>query len=79
MSCKDNYGRLRVAAAVGVTSDTMERVQALVDAGVDAVIVSGELSEHILDILEISLLTNLQKRKKISELISSASNKKDIN
>ena len=39
MSCKDNYGRLRVAAAVGVTSDTMERVQALVDAGVDAVIV----------------------------------------
>ena len=39
MSCKDNYGRLRVAAAVGVTADTMERVQALVDAGVDAVIV----------------------------------------
>ena len=39
MSCKDSYGRLRVAAAVGVTSDTMERVQALVNAGVDAVIV----------------------------------------
>ena len=39
MSCKDNYGRLRVAAAVGVTSDTMERVQALVEASVDAVIV----------------------------------------
>lgn len=39
LSCKDNYGRLRVAAAVGVTADTMERVQALVDAGVDAVIV----------------------------------------
>ncbi len=56
--------------------------QAVIDwytKGVDAVIVSGELSEHILDILEISLLTNLQKRKKISELISSASNKKDIN
>ena len=35
--------------------------------------------QQILDILEISLLTNLQKRKKISELISSASNKKDIN
>jgi len=55
--------------------------QAVIDwytKGVDAVIVSGELSEHILDILEISLLTNLQKRKKISELISSASNKKDI-
>lgn len=39
MSCKDTYGRLRVAAAVGVTSDTMERVQALVEASVDAVIV----------------------------------------
>lgn len=39
MSCKDEYGRLRVAAAVGVTHDTMDRVKALVDAGVDAVIV----------------------------------------
>ena len=38
-SCKDQSGRLRVAAAVGVTSDTHERVSALVDAGVDAVIV----------------------------------------
>ena len=38
-SCKDHYGRLRVAAAVGVTADTHERVAALVDAGVDAVIV----------------------------------------
>ena len=38
-SCKDQYGRLRVAAAVGVTADTHERVAALVDAGVDAVIV----------------------------------------
>ncbi len=38
-SCKDIYGRLRVAAAVGVTTDVSERVQALVDAGVDAIIV----------------------------------------
>ena len=38
-ACKDSYGRLRVAAAVGVTSDTIDRVSALVDAGVDAVIV----------------------------------------
>ena len=38
-SCKDSYGRLRVAAAVGVTEDTNERVTALVDAGVDAVVV----------------------------------------
>lgn len=38
-SCKDTYGRLRVAAAVGVTPDTLERVDALVGAGVDAVVI----------------------------------------
>ena len=38
-SCKDSYGRLRVAAAVGVTHDTLERVDALVDAGVDAIVI----------------------------------------
>jgi len=38
-SCKDQWGRLRVAAAVGVTHDTMDRTQALVNAGVDAVII----------------------------------------
>ncbi|MBK9283871.1 MAG: IMP dehydrogenase [Sphingobacteriaceae bacterium] len=38
-ACKDELGRLRVAAAVGVTADTMERVDALVKAGVDAVII----------------------------------------
>ena len=38
-SSKDQLGRLRVAAAVGVTADTMERVDALVRAGVDAIII----------------------------------------
>ena len=38
-ACKDEYGRLRVAAAVGVTNDVVLRVTALVNAGVDAVIV----------------------------------------
>ncbi|HAM98252.1 MAG TPA: IMP dehydrogenase [Marinilabiliales bacterium] len=38
-ACKDNKGRLRVAAGVGVTSDTMERISALVDAGVDAIVI----------------------------------------
>ena len=38
-SCKDAFGRLRVAAAVGVTNDTIERVDALVDAGVDAIVI----------------------------------------
>lgn len=38
-SCKDKYGRLRVAAAVGVTHDTIKRVDALVEAGVDAIVI----------------------------------------
>ncbi|MBE7509753.1 MAG: Inosine-5'-monophosphate dehydrogenase [Bacteroidetes bacterium ADurb.Bin141] len=36
-SCKDELGRLRVAAAIGVTSDMIERVESLVKAGVDAI------------------------------------------
>lgn len=36
---KDNYGRLRVAAALGVTADAVERAEALVQAQVDAVII----------------------------------------
>ena len=39
MACKDAMGRLRVAAGVGVTKDTFERIAALVDAGVDAIII----------------------------------------
>jgi len=36
-ACKDEYGRLRVGAAVGVTADILERIEALVNAGVDVV------------------------------------------
>ena len=39
MACKDEKGRLRVAAGVGVTADTMERAEALVAAGVDAIVI----------------------------------------
>jgi IMP dehydrogenase len=36
---KDKYGRLRVAAAIGVTGDAFERAEALINAGVDALII----------------------------------------
>jgi len=36
-ACKDEHGRLRVGAAVGVTPDTLDRVDALVKAGVDVI------------------------------------------
>lgn len=39
MACKDCLGRLRVAAGVGVTHDTLERMEALVNAGVDAIVI----------------------------------------
>ena len=38
-ACKDSKGRLRVAGGVGVTSDTLKRVEALVNSGVDAVVI----------------------------------------
>ena len=38
MACKDEKGRLRVAAGVGVTVDTLDRMQALVNAGADAIV-----------------------------------------
>jgi len=56
--------------------------QAVIDwftKGVDAVIVNGDLSEHILDILNINLLTAEERWNKISELISNASIKKGTN
>ena len=39
MACKDSKGRLRVAAGVGVTADTMERMNALIQAGADAIVI----------------------------------------
>jgi IMP dehydrogenase len=38
-ACKDNFGRLRVAAAIGVTGDSLDRARALRDAGVDALVI----------------------------------------
>jgi len=50
-ACKDERGRLRVAAAVGVTDDCVERVTALVNAGVDAVVLDSAHG-HSLKIIE---------------------------
>ena len=38
-ACKDEHGRLRVGAGVGVTYDTIDRVKALTDAGADAIVI----------------------------------------
>lgn len=55
-SCKDNYGRLRCAAAVGVTEDTLQRVDALVEAGVDAIVIDtahGHTEAVVLKLKEV--------------------------
>jgi len=51
---KDQYGRLRVAAAVGVTPDVLDRVEALHQAGVDAVVIDTAHghSKGVVEVLE---------------------------
>jgi IMP dehydrogenase len=46
-ACKDEGGRLRVGAAVGTTADTLDRVAALRDAGVDLVVVDTAHGHHV--------------------------------
>lgn len=58
MACKDTKGRLRVAAGVGVTDDTLDRMQALVDAGVDAIVIDTAHGHSI------SVIEKLKEAKK---------------
>ncbi|HEY0978970.1 MAG TPA: IMP dehydrogenase [Flavobacteriales bacterium] len=51
-ACKDHLGRLRVAAAIGVTADSIDRAQALVEAGVDALVIDTAHG-HTRGVLEI--------------------------
>ena len=53
MACKDHLGRLRVAAAVGVTANVLERVEALVHSAVDAIIIDTAHghSVHVIETL----------------------------
>ena len=51
MACKDEKGRLRVAAGVGVTADTLERAQALVADGADAIVIDTAHG-HSLGVIE---------------------------
>lgn len=66
-ACKDSMGRLRVAAALGVTADTMERAEALVKAGVDAMIIDTAHghSKGVIDMLKL-----VKKRFKDTQIIA---------
>jgi len=65
-SCKDKMGRLRVAAAVGTAADTLERVQELIKAGVDIVVVDTAHghSERVLDMVK-----NIKKKYPDQDII----------
>ena len=53
-ACKDKYGRLRVAAAVGVTHDVLDRISALSKVNVDAIIIDTAHghSKGVIDVLK---------------------------
>jgi len=65
-ACKDSYGRLRVAAAVGITADTYERVEALVTAGVDAIVID---TAHAHSKGVIDTVKNVRKKYKDIDIV----------
>jgi IMP dehydrogenase len=66
-ACKDDLGRLRVAAAVGIAANTLHRVKALVDAGADAIIVD---TAHGHTATVLSMVKTIKGRFKDIELIA---------
>lgn len=66
-SCKDEKGRLRVAAAVGIASDTLLRVEALVNAGVDAIVID---TAHAHTKSVIRILREIKKTYPSTEVVT---------
>lgn len=66
-ACKDRHGRLRVGAAVGVTADTIERVEALLKAGVDVVVIDTAHG-HSDGVLE--MVRRVKKKFSAAEIIA---------
>ncbi len=66
-ACKDGKGRLRVGGAVGVTRDTMQRIDALIDAHVDAIVVDTAHA-HSTGVLEV--VEKIRKRHRKLQLIA---------
>lgn len=65
-ACKDERGRLRVAAAVGIAANTMERVDALVAQGVDAIVVDTAHG-HSKGVIEMA--KNIKKKHRDIDLV----------
>lgn len=78
-STKDKYGRLRVGAAIGVVGDYMERAKALIDAGVDVLVVDVAHGHN-----EVALQAVAKVKKKFKDInliggnVASADGVKDL-
>jgi len=66
-ACKDEHGRLRVGAAVGVTVDTMDRISALSKAGVDAIVID---TAHGHSVGVMNVIKDARKKFKYEQLIA---------
>uniref|UniRef100_A0A7V2ZJC5 Inosine-5'-monophosphate dehydrogenase n=1 Tax=Ignavibacterium album TaxID=591197 RepID=A0A7V2ZJC5_9BACT len=66
-ACKDNLGRLRVGAAVGVTYDTIERVQALFNAGADVIVID---TAHGHSVGVLKTVQTIRKKFKYEQIIA---------
>ena len=84
-ACKDDMGRLRVGAAVGIAADTLERVEALVQAGVDAITIDTAHghSQAVIDMVreirneypELNIIAgNIATRKAAEDLVEAGAN-----
>lgn len=66
-ACKDEHGRLRVGAAVGVTKDTFERIAELISAGADAIVID---TAHGHSSRVMSVIRDARKKFKYIQLIA---------
>ncbi len=71
-ACKDQRGRLRVAAGVGISADMMERVEALTKAGVDAIVLD---SAHGHSFGVINALKEIKKRFDVDVVVGNIATK----
>lgn len=67
LACKDEHGRLRVGAGVGVTSDTIERTEALLNAGADVIVVD---TAHGHSQGVVRTIKELRKKFKYAQIIA---------
>jgi IMP dehydrogenase len=66
-ACKDSEGRLRVGAAVGIAGDTVKRVDALIDAASDVIIID---TAHAHSVGVLDMIEKLRKRHRSLQLIA---------